>query len=121
MEPQEEILKLIKERLKVKVPDNILEVPPDPKFGDFALPCFTFAKEKKKNPNEIAKEFSLLLNQDLPSVNLASTTAMGPYVNFFLKKDNLAKKVISKILKEKDQYGSMKKKQRNSLGGITRS
>jgi len=33
---------------------SLIEVPPQPGLGDYALPCFLLAKELKKNPNEIA-------------------------------------------------------------------
>lgn len=72
---------------------ELLEVPPKPELGDFAFPCFIFAKELKKAPNQIAAEFAPKINSSF----LESSTSQGPYVNFKLKKDVLAKEVLSKI------------------------
>lgn len=33
-----------------------LEQPPEKALGDYALPCFKFAKAIKKNPNDVAIE-----------------------------------------------------------------
>lgn len=46
----------------VKVKPTDLELPPDSKMGDFALPCFNFSKELKKAPNIIAKELANKIN-----------------------------------------------------------
>ena len=41
--PEEELLKLV-------------EIPPEEKMGDLALPCFAMAKKMHKNPMQIASE-----------------------------------------------------------------
>ncbi|WP_104721771.1 arginine--tRNA ligase [Helicobacter mesocricetorum] len=56
-----------------------LEKPKDKKFGHFALPTFSLAKNLKKNPQEIAREFGETL-QSLPQI--ASVNVVGGYVNF---------------------------------------
>ena len=33
----------------------LIETPPDPALGDYALPCFAFAKTLRKAPQLIAK------------------------------------------------------------------
>ena len=37
---------------------DLLETPPNPDMGDYALPCFTLAKTMRKAPNLIAEELS---------------------------------------------------------------
>ena len=37
---------------------SLLAVPPDSAMGDFALPCFRFAKVLKKSPVIIAQELA---------------------------------------------------------------
>ena len=59
---EKHIKDLLKKALKLK--EISLEIPPDPKLGDFAFACFTFAKEKKKSPVEIAKEFAEKIKPD---------------------------------------------------------
>ena len=84
--------------------EKLIETPKDPTLGDFAFPCFVLAKTMKKNPVEIAKDLAVKIN----SKDFEKVQATGPYINFFLKKGNLAKEVLSKILKEKAKYGSQK-------------
>ena len=81
-----------------------LEIPPDPRLGDFAFPCFSLAKEMKKNPVQIAKE----LSSKLKIKGIEKIQATGPYVNFFVDKNAFALDILKKIQKEKDSYGKVK-------------
>ena len=36
----------------------LLETPPKPELGDYAFPCFRFAKTLHKSPNLIAEELA---------------------------------------------------------------
>jgi len=91
------LVKLDKEKIA-----EMVTSPSDPKLGDFAFPCFLLAKELKKNPNEIAKE----LASKIKIKDFEKVQAVGPYVNFFIKKGFMAQKILIKILKEKDKFGS---------------
>ena len=84
--------------------ENIeLEIPPQSEMGDFAFPCFALAKEWKKSPNDIALDLSKRFKPD----NLVSEAkAIGPYLNFFVNKANIAETTIREILKQKEKYGS---------------
>jgi hypothetical protein len=42
--------------------ESILEVPKDTNLGDYALPCFSFAKKMRKSPVEIAKDLAHKIN-----------------------------------------------------------
>lgn len=86
---------------------SILEVPPDHKLGDFAFPTFSLAKTLKKSPTEIAQELAkhFEVNEKIQKVEVK-----GPYLNFFVNKKELAKQTIPSILKEKQCYGSLAKK-----------
>lgn len=59
---------LIANLLKSEIPiekekiTSLIEIPPDSKLGDYAFPCFSLAREFKKNPAEIAKKISQQLN-----------------------------------------------------------
>lgn len=102
MDFKKEIDNLLKKELKYEVYD-LIEIPPDYSLGDYALPCFTLAKQLKKNPVQIAQELSAKLK---PKGVIEKITPTGPYVNFFIKKDALAEKVLTEISKEKECYGS---------------
>src|SRR3989338_9511767 len=81
--------------------EKSLEVPPSQDLGDYAFPCFSLAKELKKNPIEIAKELSLKIK----SKDFEKIEAKGPYLNFFINRSVLASQTLSEILKKKDKYG----------------
>ena len=85
---------------------SLIEIPPNSTMGDFAFPCFALSKKLKKNPLEISKEISSKIKSD----KFEKVTSMGPYVNFFLDRNKIAESVISKILKEKSKFGSVKGK-----------
>ena len=92
----------ITEALKKLVKTAEIEVPSDSNFGDYAFPCFNLAKELKKNPAEIAKD----LAKKLTKINgIEKITATGPYVNFFINKQEMMKITLTKIYKEKNDYG----------------
>ncbi len=81
-----------------------LEVP-DPRFGDFALPCFQYAKELKKAPQIIAQEFAKKLK---PNLWVSQIIPQGAYVNFVLNKKKTQEYVLALVLKQKEKYGTNK-------------
>jgi arginyl-tRNA synthetase len=81
--------------------DLVIETPSNPELGDYAVPCFTLAKELKKNPFEIAKDIA----SKLKIKGIAKIQATGPYVNFFVDQAQLVADTIETIQKEKDKYG----------------
>ncbi len=103
MNSRQQIAALLKRLLGEDV-EQMLEVPPQPELGDYALPCFSFAKTLKRNPNDIAIDLSKKLKADI----FEKVEAKGPYVNFFLNKKSLAKEILPRILKEKEKYGYSK-------------
>jgi len=101
------ILKKIKQKIltQIKIKDiNIFTYPPNPEMGDLSLPCFDLAKKEKKNPAEVAEDLKNKIKID--SEIISEIKVIGPYVNFFINKKYLAKKVLENISKEKEKYGS---------------
>ena len=78
---QLEVAQFIADNLKKDVNEIVgsLEFPPNPKLGDYAFPCFTFAKVLKKSPQEIAKD---LASKFKPTQLIKSATPAGGYINF---------------------------------------
>jgi arginyl-tRNA synthetase len=97
---EKEIRALLKDKIKT---DIELTIPPDPLMGDYAFPCFALAKEKKKNPAEIAQEIAKSIE---PTPLIRKIEVKGPYVNFFVDKKKLAEQTLKDIAKQKDSYGS---------------
>ncbi len=106
---REEIKKALKKHIKSPI---TLEIPPDPKLGDYAFPCFSLAKELKKSPAQIAKEISEKLEK--PKC-IREIKAEGPYINFFLDKTQFSKTVIHEIITKKNTYGSGKEKSKTAI------
>jgi arginyl-tRNA synthetase len=95
------IIKLLKSA-EIDVTESDIEIPPSHEFGDLAFPCFKLAKEKKKNPEEIAKE--IVERIKLPPL-ISKVEAKGGYVNFFLNYELFSQKIIKEILRKKEEYG----------------
>jgi len=104
---KKQVISLLKEHVNLKESEinNLLEVPPDEKLGDYAFPCFVLAKQLKKNPNEIAQQISKKLKTNK---NIERIETQGPYINFFVDKQRLA----SKILKIDKDFGKGKEKKK---------
>ena len=81
---------------------NWLETPPNPQMGDYAFPCFRLAKTMRKAPPAIAQEISEKI--ELPAF-ISRAEVAGPYLNFFADKDDMAKQVVSRVLREGENYG----------------
>lgn len=100
--------KLIAEKLKENVDvdletlERIIEIPPKPEMGDFALPCFQFAKVMRKAPNMIAEE----LSKNIKIEGIERIQNLGPYLNFFVDKGTYSKNTIENVLNENEKYGS---------------
>lgn len=92
------VIELNQEELK-----SMIEIPKDEKMGDYALPCFRFAKMFAKAPALIAEDLKEKLdfvNTDIEKVEIA-----GGYLNFTIKKYALANDVLEEITKQNENYG----------------
>ncbi|OPJ55170.1 arginine--tRNA ligase [Alkalithermobacter paradoxus] len=82
---------------------SLIEIPPNKEMGDYAFPCFRFAKVFRKAPNLIAQE----LASKIEKVGcIENVEPLGGYVNFFINKKALAESVIKEVLEKEDRYGS---------------
>ena len=80
-----------------------LALPPNTEMGDYALPCFKFAKILRKSPVMIAEA---LKNSFATDEIVKEVSAVNGYLNFKIDKNAFVKATLSKILTEKDSYGS---------------
>ena len=90
MDFKQELLNSLNKQIKEEI---IIEIPPNPQFGDFALPTFKLSKK--------APELQKLLK--LPKF-IEKTEVKGPYLNFFIKKEIFTKGILEEILKNKFIY-----------------
>ena len=83
--------------------ESYIVLPPDTSMGDFALPCFRFAKILRKAPNMIAEE---LKNSFTTDDVITKVSAVNGYLNFTVNRSSFAFSVINSILSLQDRYGS---------------
>ena len=98
----------IAERIKIDGVDvdeiySSIALPPNTEMGDFALPCFKFAKILRKSPAVIAEE---LKNVYVTDNVINEVSAVNGYLNFKVNKAGLASSIISEVLNEGGNFGS---------------
>jgi arginyl-tRNA synthetase len=83
---------------------NLLEIPPSPELGDFALPCFVLARELKKNPNQIAEDLAQQLSSDdaarAAESILSRAESKGAYLNIFIDRSCAAQQILSSLFED---------------------
>ncbi len=113
--------KLFAQVQSVEIDPSLLEIPQDRSMGDFALPCFQFAKKLKKAPAVIAQEIAdelLALPQPLSPKGedvLAKIEALWPYINITLDAGRVAQQTIWDVVTQWDRYGAGDDKNRTML------
>jgi arginyl-tRNA synthetase len=98
---KEELIKLLTKQTKLdkSMVNSLLDVPPNPKMGDYAFPCFKLGKNMAEKLKEKIKKPKFI----------SQIEVVGPYLNFFLNKTVLARETLMQISKEKEAYGKGKK------------
>lgn len=104
---KQKIAKIIKSHTGQIIDLSQITIPPDDQLGDLALPCFELAKKLKKAPNQLAADLAVEITG---KKIIAKAHAAGPYLNFFLDKEALAKLVLDTINNEKNKFDENKLK-----------
>ncbi len=77
---------------------GLIEQPPNPELGDYALPCFSFSKTLRRSPAVIASELADKLQKHLLSnAPFTHIQARGPYLNFTVSAVAVAEAVLPDI------------------------
>ncbi|MFW6044543.1 MAG: hypothetical protein ACOCR1_02250, partial [Planctomycetota bacterium] len=78
---RDEIIEWLAEATPLDRPqlDDLLEVPPDPEMGAYALPCFALAGELGKPPADIASGLAEVFDS---AGMVTEAIPSGPYLNF---------------------------------------
>ncbi|WP_305768628.1 arginine--tRNA ligase [Candidatus Epulonipiscium viviparus] len=92
--------------------EELIEVPSNRDMGDFAFPCFRFAKILKKSPNVIASE---LTEKIVKPQFIERVENVNAYINFYVDKTVVVQAVLDKVLAEKDGYGFAAKKDKGNI------
>ncbi|RAL21442.1 arginine--tRNA ligase [Thermoflavimicrobium daqui] len=80
----------------------VIEKPKNPDFGDYAIPCFSWAKTFKRSPKEIAEQLALSIHHPL----FLKVDAVGPYINIFLDKKQISQELLNQIVLKAASFGS---------------
>ena len=83
----------VKDDLTLEQVEQLLENPKSAEHGDVAFPAFSLAKVYRKAPQQIAADLAEKIE------------VVGPYLNFFMNKELISKKVLQTVVKEKEHYG----------------
>ncbi len=98
-----EIFTKLEEDLTIDDALQMIEIPPNSEMGDYAVPCFRFAKKYKKAPPMIAAD----IIEKIGNVEeFEKIENVGPYINFFVDKTHFAEKVLKQAYIEKEKFGS---------------
>ena len=81
---------------------EMIEVPTDPKNGDFAFPCFRLAKTMRKAPQMIAADVASSIENESIFDKVEHVNA---YVNMFICKDAFVRNVVSEVVSLGCEYG----------------
>ena len=91
----------VKDDLTLEQVEQLLENPKSAEHGDVAFPAFSLAKVYRKAPQQIAAD----LAEKIDSANFEKIEVVGPYLNVFMNKELISKKVLQTVVKEKEHYG----------------
>ena len=100
--------KLIAEKLQIEGVSQqelyeLITVPPNTEMGDYALPCFKFAKIMRKSPVMIAEA---LKNEFVTDETVCEVSAVNGYLNFKIDKTAFVSRTLEKIFAEGACYGA---------------
>lgn len=84
---------------------DMLEVPPNPEMGDFALPCFKLSKILRKAPHMIS---DMLVEKYETDDVVARVESVKGYLNFYLNKQAESAQVLESVFSQGENYGSSK-------------
>lgn len=83
---------------------DVIEVPKEKNMGDYALPCFKFAKVLKKAPQIIASEINEKIDANKDEI-IDKTEVVNGYLNFYINKKLLTENVLEEFETKKEKYG----------------
>lgn len=77
--------------------EDLMEVPPEENWGDYALPCFALAKKMHKDPTLIALEITKALDSNRDALGIVKAESAGAYCNIFINRILYASKCVQSL------------------------
>lgn len=99
---KKKIVEMIQSFTPEPIEESMIEIPIYAHLGDFALPCFPFAKKLRKSPILIAQELAASIQDE----SIEKVEAVNGYVNIFMKRTTFTNSVLTIIRNQGKQYGS---------------
>ena len=81
---------------------GFLEIPPEKEMGDYAFPCFKLSRTLRMGPPQIAAK----LAGTIDAGDLCQAKQMGGYLNFFLNRENFARRTLESVLAADGRWGA---------------
>lgn len=85
---------------------KLIEIPPEDKMGDFALPCFSFAGILHKNPKIIAEELIETMQLVQGELGIEKLEAVNGYLNIFMDRAKYVQYCMDKM--KRPDFGIVK-------------
>ncbi|MBR7090958.1 MAG: arginine--tRNA ligase [Clostridia bacterium] len=79
--------------------ENMLSTPPSVEMGDYALPCFGFAKIQRCSPMQVAENIAGSLSQD---ELISQVKVVNGYLNIYLDRARATEAIVSELLAKED-------------------
>ena len=98
-----ELLAAQVESLTAEDIEKLIEIPADPKMGDYAFPCFRLAKVMLKAPQGIAADIAKAIE---PNALFEKVEQVNAYVNMFIDKQEFARLTLSAVCEQGAAYGN---------------
>ncbi|MDR6120649.1 arginyl-tRNA synthetase [Bacillus sp. SLBN-46] len=96
------LYELLDQEISLTELELMIEKPKNTSHGDLAFPCFTLAKLKRKAPNAIAQD----LSEKIQSATFENVEVVGAYLNIFLNKKLVSKKLVKEVLAQEENFAS---------------
>ena len=100
--------KILAEKIKIdgiekEKLENMFTIPPSIDMGDFALPCFSFAKIQKCSPMQIAQNLADELKHDEV---IEKVDVVNGYLNIYLNREKATQLVMEELQSKQDLASS---------------
>ena len=81
---------------------GFLEIPPEKEMGDYAFPCFKLSRVLRMGPPQIAAKLAGAIDAG----DLCQAKQMGGYLNFYLNRENFARRTLEGVLASGGRWGA---------------
>jgi len=107
-------LNKIKVRLSEEEIEKRIKTPPSIDMGDYSFPVFSLTDQTKRLPDELALELREKIG-NISQTDFDDVQTSGGYINFFIDRKDLARKVVWEAITQNHKFGSSKVGERRKI------